>query len=366
MSLKVVYTHQIFLMQQYGGISRYFCEVASRLSKNSAFDVSVIAPFHVNQHLKSTRGCKVIGNYFPDTFRGKGFVRRQACRYFYWLKNEADIIHETYYSADAFGSARYRVVTVYDMIHELFAEDFKHDPYTTITKRATVSRADHVICISESTRQDLIRLFGVDERKTSVVYLGFTLNTNATGRPAKLVSEKPYLLYVGNRWGYKNFSRLCKAYCSSSLIKSNFDMVAFGGGAFTVDELAELIQLGIADRVHQVSGDDGLLASYYQGATAFIYPSLYEGFGIPPLEAMSFGCPVVCSNTSSIPEVVGDAAVLFDPASEESMRVAIERLLESDELRAEMIRRGDVRVRHFSWDKCVVQTAEIYRQICEE
>jgi glycosyltransferase involved in cell wall biosynthesis len=364
---QVVYDHQIFLLQQFGGISRYFCELASRLSQNGAFDVSVIAPFHVNQHLQSTRGCKVIGNYFPDRFVGAKRIRRWgrklAFRYLYWSKNKTDIIHETYYSLNPWGSAHYRVVSVYDMTHELFAEDPRLDPSTTIAKRAAVSRADHVICISESTKQDLIRLFGVDERKTSVVHLGFTLNTDETVRPAKLASEKPYLLYVGIRWGYKNFIQLCRVFSSSSL-KRSFDLVAFGGGAFSMDEVAEMNQLGITNCVHQVGGDDGLLASYYQGATAFIYPSLYEGFGIPPLEAMNFGCPVVCSNTSSFPEVVGDAAVLFDPASEESMRVAIEDLLRNDGLRAEMIRRGYARVQHFSWAKCAAETAAIYRQIC--
>lgn len=364
---QIVYDHQVFLIQQYGGVSRYLCELASHLSQNGSFDVSIIAPFHVNQYLKYARGCKVIGNYFPYRFFGANRIRRWgrklAFRYLYWSKNNIDIIHETYYSINPWGKARYRVVTVHDMIHELFSEDFKLDPYITIAKRATVLRADHVICVSEVTRQDLIKLFGVDERKTSVVHHGFTINTDATVRPAKLASERPYLLYVGNRAGYKNFIQLCRVFSSSSL-NSSFDLVAFGGGAFSVGEFAELAQLGIASRVHQVSGDDRVLASYYQGATAFVYPSLYEGFGIPPLEAMNFGCPVVCSNTSSIPEVVGDAAVLFDPASEESMRVAIEDLLRNDGLRTEMIRRGYVRGQYFSWAKCAAETAAIYRQIC--
>lgn len=364
---QIVYDHQVFLIQQHGGVSRYLCELASHLSQNGTFDVSIVAPFHVNQHLKSVRGCRVFGNYFPYRFFGANRIRRWgrklAIRYLYWSKNNIDIVHETYYSKNPWGKARYRVVTVHDMIHELFAEDFKHDPDTTIAKRATVLRADHVICVSEVTRQDLIRLFGVDERRTSVVHHGFTLNIDETVRPATLASGKPYLLYVGNRWGYKNFIQLCRVFSSSSL-KISFDLVAFGGGAFSVDEAAELTRLGIAERVHQVNGDDGLLASYYQGATAFIYPSLYEGFGIPPLEAMNFGCPVVCSNTSSIPEVVGDAAVLFDPSSEESMRIAIEGLLQNNELRAEMIRRGYARVQHFSWAKCAAETAAIYRQIC--
>jgi glycosyltransferase involved in cell wall biosynthesis len=364
---RIVYDHQGFLMQRVGGISRYFSELASQLSQNSAFDVSVIAPFHVNQHLKSAQGCKVAGNYFPFRFSGANRIRRWGRRlglqFLYWSKSKADIVHETYYSVNPWGSARHRVLTVYDMIHEMFAEYFKHDPHTTIAKRAAVLRADHVICISESTRRDVIRLFGVDERKTSVVHLGLSLNTDKTVRAAKLASEKPYLLYVGSRGGHKNFTQLCRVFSSSSINKS-FDLVVFGGSALSASEVAELTRLGVDHCVHQFSGDDSLLASYYQGATAFVYPSLYEGFGIPPLEAMNFGCPVVCSNAGSIPEVVADAAVLFDPAREESMRVAIEDLLGNDGLRAELVQRGYERVQHFSWAKCAAETAAIYRQVC--
>jgi glycosyltransferase involved in cell wall biosynthesis len=363
---KVVYDHQAFLMQRHGGISRYLSELASHLSQNESFDVSVVAPFHVNQHLQSVRGCKVIGNYFPYQFVGANRIcrwgRSLAFRCIYNVKDKADILHETYYSVNPWGNARYRVVTVHDMIHEIFPVDYKLDPYLTNAKRATVLRADHIICVSEVTRQDLIRLFGVEDQKTSVVHHGVTVNTDETIRPGKLKSEKPYLLYVGERRGYKNFVQLCRAVSSSS-IKNSFDLVAFGGGEFSIDEVAELARLGIISRVHQVSGDDRLLASYYRGATAFIYPSLYEGFGIPPIEAMSFGCPVVCSNTSSIPEVVGDAAVFFDPKSEDLMRVAIEGLLSNDGLRSEMIRRGYARARQFSWTKCAAETARIYRNI---
>jgi glycosyltransferase involved in cell wall biosynthesis len=114
-----------------------------------------------------------------------------------------------------------------------------------------------------------------------------------------------------------------------------------------------------------MSGDDALLSRLYRQATAFVYPSLYEGFGIPPLEAMSFDCPVVCSNTSSIPEVVGDAARLFDPADIDALRAAIEAVVGSPDLRDNLVRRGRKRIRHFSWDRTAMETMDIYRELVQ-
>jgi glycosyltransferase involved in cell wall biosynthesis len=106
-----------------------------------------------------------------------------------------------------------------------------------------------------------------------------------------------------------------------------------------------------------------MLAAYYRNARAFVYPSRYEGFGIPPLEAMSFGCPVVCSNVSSIPEVVGDAAEMFDPLDVNSIRTSIEKVVEDDGRRMELIGRGAKRLTAFSWKRCAEQTLEVYRKI---
>ncbi len=116
-------------------------------------------------------------------------------------------------------------------------------------------------------------------------------------------------------------------------------------------------------RVHHVSGDDAVLAGYYRMASAFVYPSLYEGFGIPPLEAMSFDCPVVCSGVSSIPEVVGNAGEMFDPYDPDSIRMAIERVVSDDALRQTLIARGKERLKLFSWKRCAQETLDIYRRV---
>jgi glycosyltransferase involved in cell wall biosynthesis len=139
-------------------------------------------------------------------------------------------------------------------------------------------------------------------------------------------------------------------------------MICFGGGDFRADELELMRNLSInPDRIEQVGGGDNVLAGYYRNAAAFVYPSLYEGFGIPPLEAMALGCPVICSNTSSIPEVVGDAGEYFDPGQVESIRASIENVLQSSGRRAELIGRGSRKCADYSWDRCASETLEIYR-----
>ena len=265
--------------------------------------------------------------------------------------------------ADCCPRSAKRVITVYDMIHEKFAESFPQRDKTRQIKAHAVKRADHVICISENTRRDLIEFLGVPDEKTSVVYLGYSLATK--GPPAKrIVGEKPYILYVGHRGGYKNFERLLQAYAVSPKLRNYFDLICFGGGGLTTKEKSLLQRLGFSmESVRQVSGDDASLAGYYRSASAFIYPSLYEGFGIPSLEAMSFDCPVVCSGVSSIPEIIGNAAEMFDPYEPDSIRMAIERVVSDDTLRQILIARGQERIKLFSWKRCAQETLDVYRRV---
>jgi glycosyltransferase involved in cell wall biosynthesis len=208
----------------------------------------------------------------------------------------------------------------------------------------------------------LIQLHGVAREKTSVIHLGFTLSkANAPVVPSV---SRPFLLYVGSRAGYKNFAGLLQAYASSPDLLKHYLLVAFGGGALTATELDLARKLGIpAGQLVQIPGGDDVLAGLYRQAAAFIYPSLYEGFGIPPLEAMSFDCPVVCSNTSSIPEVVGDAALLFDPLSPERMAEAICATVGDEATRQRLIARGRKRVKQFSWAACAQQTMSVYERV---
>jgi len=273
-----------------------------------------------------------------------------------------NIIHETYYNISGYLPFHSkRIITVYDMVHELFPDQFYKNDNTSELKKNAVKKADHIICISKNTQNDLINLFNVDIKKTTVIYLGFSLDQQIIKNPKKL--NKPYLLYVGKREGYKNFKRFLEAY-SSNEIKNFFDIIIFGGGKINKEEIKMFDKLEISrTSFKQIDGDDSVLAGYYKNASLFVYPSLYEGFGIPPLEAMSFGCPVVCSNTSSMPEVVGDAALLFNPYSVESIRENIICALYDEKIRSSLIAKGQKQVKKFTWKKCAEQTYKVYEKV---
>lgn len=366
--MRIAYDYQIFSNQSYGGISRYFFEVASHLagSDDGTIDCLINSPVYVNKYLHCSRhNLKISGLWLPAIPR-TGPIRSSINKLFSHLPFNAwqpDIFHETYYSPKSVSPPGSRiVVTVYDMIHELYPEFFPLSDRTKEYKKIAVERADHIICISDNTRNDLIRLLGVSQDKISVVHLGFGLAHNAF---AKLPDQKrPFLLYVGLRNGYKNFEGLLSAYASCSELRDNYDLVAFGGGVLRPLEFEMLQRLDVPlEQVRHIAGDDEVLASLYQQATAFVYPSLYEGFGIPPLEAMSFDCPVVCSYSSSIPEVVADAALQFNPSDNDAIADALVKLLSSSSLRTNLINRGRDRVKLFSWDKCATETLEVYKSL---
>ena len=376
--MKIAYDSQIFCAQTYGGVSRYFCEIASRIAKEPGVQVSITAPMHINAYLAHVPSGIVSGFRAPNTdrfqtSRGANYPRL-ALRGLGLLMGDwmlramnPDIVHETYFSPYRLGSRRARrVLTIHDMIHEKFAASFPHADKTARYKALAAERADHIVCVSESTRRDAVEILGLSSEKTSVIYHGFDLMKTASTRDEELIlpTYEPYLLYVGNRGGYKNFLRLLEAYGASPQLKTRYKLICFGGGALHAVELKAMQTMRLdSGQVMQLGGSDQLLAKLYERASAFIYPSLYEGFGIPPLEAMSHDCPVVCSNTSSIPEVVGDAGEYFDPVDTESMRVAIERVVMSDSHRKLLIAKGRERLKFFSWDSCAANTLDIYKKV---
>lgn len=366
--MKVAYDHQIFYQQPFGGISRYFSNLASQLLE-SGEEANIFSPIYCNRYLKSLPGDKVHGHYFakypPKTMRlvkayNNLISRRQIEA---WKPN---LLHETYYSSVSLAPKKCAIVTtVYDMIHEIFQNDFFDGGQTSRLKIESINRADHIICISESTRKDLIEIFNVPDHKVSVVLLGFdqlSQNPHLIINPAN--SYAPYLLYVGSRAGYKNFNGFIQAVETSRELMTDMNIFCFGGGSFDDAEVGMFKRMGFKDgQINQLSGDDDLLGSFYRGAKAFVYPSLYEGFGIPPLEAMANNCPVICSNTSSIPEVVGIAGKYFNPRDIDDIRWSIESVVYDESLSRDLKLLGKERLKSFSWEKCAYQTLKIYKQL---
>lgn len=364
--MHVAYDHQIFSLQPYGGISRYFVELASRVAADPEFTVGITAPMHINRMLAGAHGVSVRGAYVPH-MRGTGRVR--------WLSNtllggawhfasRPDVVHETYFSRfpAAWHGAR-TVVTVFDMIHELFPGAFALNDSTPARKRAAVKRASRVICISESTRRDLLERIDVDPECVSVVYLAADAALAHVGTGARLLAA-PYVLYVGQRNGYKNFDTLLRAFAATGLAARGIVCACFGGGAWsTADrQITRAAELSPESVVHFQGGDE-VLSALYRNAELFVYPSVYEGFGLPPLEAMVCGCPVACSSSGSLPEVVGGAAELFDPRDVADVARAIAAVVESSKRAEELRRLGALRASEFSWDRCATETKAIYKSL---
>jgi len=368
--MKVFYTYDIFSDQKYGGISRYFMEMIKKIPPDKA-NIRIFAGLHINEYINQMplkSGIKV------PQWKNTGFIRRNLNTFSQKIAllgtGDETIVHQTYYYPFTPPRKSKYVITVHDMIHELFPEHFSPRNRESRWKRQCCDRADKIISVSNSTKADLVRLFGIDPEKIEVIHHGSPLDDAPTlseniqfGEVINREVSNPYILYVGIRKAHKNFVRLLQAFSRSKKLQNNFHLLCFGGGLFIEQEKKLFNELGVSKYIHHLSGNDALLAACYRQATAFIYPSLYEGFGIPLVEAMNWSCPVICSNTSSVPEIVGDAGIFFDPTKISSIQNALEETLFDERLLEMLKEKGLLRKSLFSWDRCANETLSLYRSL---
>jgi len=252
------------------------------------------------------------------------------------------------------------------MIHERFPNLFNglsNDQFRK-EKRCCVLAADAVLCISDTTRQDVQRFYGIGSDRIHVVPLACSdifrqLEQRDDG--FQTPTRQPFFLYVGSRLHYKNFDGFLKAY---SKWPGREEMVLLVvGSAWSADEEKRLVELGIWDRVHLLTDvDDETLCHLYNHAAAFVYPSLYEGFGIPILEAMACGCPVIASRIPSTIEVAGKCPIYFEPTEVDDLLTAFDVAL-SEGRNSDRVQAGLERVKQYSWDRTARQILEVYRAI---
>ncbi len=269
------------------------------------------------------------------------------------------------------------VITIYDLVLEKFPETMYWKNWLSLKTlmRVSARKASKIIAISENTKKDIMEYFRIDEEKIRVIYLGVNSqfspqpDPNGTDVLSKYNLTDGYILSVGTLEPRKNFHRLINAYkMVASSGQKTPKLVIIGGHGWGNEELGKLVrESGLDERVMlagYVQDDD--LPILYRQATAFVYPSLYEGFGLPPLEAMACGTPVITSNLSSIPEVVGDAAILIDPYNTAEIAQAIASVLKNEGLRDNLRTNGLVRSRLSNWDKTARETLSLYQEVIEE
>ncbi len=358
-----VYDSQIFDVQVFGGISRYFCEIITRLHVPS----KVVAGYTRNHYLNACGLCRRLMLPLPKFAKRQLWKRsaRHSRRELLALLSGGGrlVFHPTYYDPYFLRQPMRHpyVLTVHDMIYERLpglpcAEDVIRQ------KRETILGAERVIAISEYTKRDVMELLGVPEEKIDVVYHSTSL------RPNKHAGERlpyRYILYVGDRSaGYKNFAGMFEAFRKLHAKDETLHLVCTGK-RFTEAERADIAEAGLAAYIHQVAASDKTLADLYQQAEVFVYPSRYEGFGIPILEAYACGCPVALSRATCFPEIAGEAGEYFDPDSSDDIARAVGAVVYDKTRRSALVEAGKERLTHFSWERAAEQTEACYRKAAE-
>jgi len=276
-------------------------------------------------------------------------------------RDRIDLTHYLAHYVPALASGRF-IFTIHDLIHLRFEHYFRAyigPYYRTVVKRAC-RKAQRIITSDRRTIADLVHYFDVDPAKIRVIPLAARERFFRQAPPFR--GERPYLLNVGNHREHKDVPTLLKAWAS---LPKRYDVDLFLTGPD--DFNGELQRLSNGHRRVVALGNisDDELASYYAGASALVTPSLLEGFGLPFAEAMAAGCPVI-GTTESIPEPLADVSLHFVPRDVEGARAQIERLLDDEALRTDLVERGRAVSRSLTWDRCVRATADVYREVFEE
>ena len=375
--MKILFDSQIFDWQLNGGISRYFIEVLRRLETNKETEVLFKVRHSYNTYIQHsswlTKGAVLKNLQFKGKLGALKVINEKLNRPYsngLLKKNVPDIFHPTYYDTYFLKYLKQKplVLTVYDLTHEKFNSNSASTRKVLAWKKKLIGIADHIISISENTKKDIVEFYRISPEKITTTYLsgGF----DSIIREAETVEEMKkipanYILFVGNRRSYKNFrSFICEV--APVILKNDIYLVTAGGGPLDPGEPELMKKMGIADRVISFSHvSDQFLAQLYGKALVFIFPSLYEGFGIPVLEAMQCGCPALLSSNSSLPEVGGSAAAYFDPFTTGELQKKLQELIADGGERNRMRNAGMEQVKKFSWDNTAREHIRVYKNLLQ-
>ncbi len=370
-------------VSQGGGIGRYTRELVQALTQPGEQE----APFQFRLFSARRPAMSPTSEPLPE---GRNVTYREARLRAQWLyrlwyrigiplpvqrfTGEIDLFHSPDFVLPPIRGSIPTLLTVHDLSFVHYPETFTPALLRFLNGAVprSVQRATHILADSEATRSDLIAVWDTPPEKISVLYSGVHSRFHPITDESELarvrqeygLTGRPYLLSVGTVQPRKNYRLLIRAF-SSIIEQWPHELVIAGGNGWLFEEtLAEADRLGISDRVRFLGFvDDEDLPALYSGATIFLFPSLYEGFGLPPLEAMACGAPVVVSNASCLPEVVGQAAMQLPAGDEDAWRTALLELLPDNVRRSHMVAAGLIRAREFTWEKAARQLRGIYQEL---
>jgi glycosyltransferase involved in cell wall biosynthesis len=370
------------LTNLFTGISRYVSCLYRQLEKNQDFKASYITNGMYSQEMprqtapdawvKRTNWIWNLPDFMVTTIRSLYWLQYEARVRKYSRRYKHDLYHETGFVPVAAKSLPI-VYTLYDLSLIKYPEEHPRERvwFFNLFFKRRLPYAAHIITISEFIRAEMLNELPLAPEQITAIPLA--PDTSFFPRQHEDIAKmldfknlpKEYILFVGTLEPRKNLSILIKAL---ALTTSKIPLILVGWHGWGDKKWSQDIQsLGLEGRVYRTGYiDEETLACLYSGARIFIYPSFYEGFGLPVLEAMSCGCPVICSRAASLPEVAGEAALLFDPHSPRDLAQAIEQLLGSDELRRTLAEQGMKRTRAFSWDNTAAKTLDVFKQVYQK
>lgn len=354
--MKIIYDNIAYSLQKAGGITIYWSELIKRIYKNE----NIIFYENKNDNI-FRRSLNILT-------RKEGIIPFRLSRYLPFLKKlpSKSIFHSSYYRTSLQRDV-INIVTVYDFTYEYFRNGLARIMHSW-QKNLAIKNADGVICISDSTKRDLFKFLpNVDRKKVRTIHISAgnefhritDIEKLKKDSKFKILINKKIILYVGDRRSaYKNFMLAIDVVSSLK----DYILVSVGSGEITKDENNNIKNKLQGKFYHFLGISRDELNILYNLSFCLLYPSSYEGFGIPVLEAMKAGCPVISTNSSSIPEVAGDAAILVDNIEQDSFVKSI-KYLENKNLRNKLINKGFLQAEKFSWNLCYKQTREFYNEV---
>ena len=359
------------------GIGRYLQELISYLEKldqNNEYVIFLYSKNFDEYQPQNPRFKKVLAPYrwysLAEQFKMPKLIE----------KEKIDLMHFPHFNVPLFYKKPF-ILTIHDLILTKFPSKrastkgfltyWLKNLFYKLTIKSALKRAKKIMAVSKHTKDDIVQQFGIKPEKIEVIYLGLTKlpQTGENSNDKKVIIDYnininlPYILYVGNAYPHKNLEKLISTFTKLE----DLQLVLVGKIDYFYKRLQSLSEkLGLEKKVLFLGYvPDEKLAVLYKNAKAYIFPSLYEGFGLPPLEAMSFGIPVVSSNASCLPEILEQAALYFKPKNNDEMIEKINQVVTDEDLRQKLINQGFEQIKKYNWSDCSQKTLDIYNQTLE-